>query len=66
MDTLISVLLYMNVIASNGHYTVSDINNFATVYSAQINAIEINLPQLEAVLAQEEPMAIWVMDGLGG
>jgi len=56
----------MNVIASNGHYTVSDINNFATVYSAQINAIEINLPQLEAVLAQEEPMAIWVMDGLGG
>ena len=66
MDTLISILLYMNVISPSGNYTIGQINDFASFYSTQINTIKINPVQLEAVLAEEEPLAIWVIDSLGG
>lgn len=65
-DTLVSVLLYLNVISSGGSYTVNDINNFAAVYASQIRSIENNPPLLETVLDEEEPMAIWLIDNLGG
>ncbi len=66
MDTLVSILMYMNVISPAGHYTKIDINNFSAIYAPQIRAIEINPIQLAAVLIEEEPMAIWVIDNLGG
>jgi len=66
MDTLVSVLLYLNVISSSGYYTANDINNFGSLYASQISNVKNNLPQLEMVMDEEEPLAITVIDNLGG
>jgi len=66
MDTLVSVLLFLNVINPANNYTITEINNFAIIYSQQINNIENDLTQLDAVLDADEPIAITVIDGLGG
>ena len=65
-DTLVCALLYLNVITGTGSYTANDINNFAVIYAPQIQSIEINLPLLETVMDEEEPVAIGVLDNLGG
>lgn len=65
-DTLICALLYLNVITGSGSYTADNINNFAVVYAQQISAITNNLPLLETVMEEEEPLAISVLDDLGG
>ena len=55
MDTLLSVLLSLNAIVSGGTYPMAQINNYATIYSAQINEIENNLDELNNVLLIYEP-----------
>jgi len=66
MDTLVSILLYLNVISSSGSYTVNNIHNLGAVYATQIISIENDLSQLEMVMDEEEPLAITVIDNLGG
>ena len=66
MDTLLCVLLYLNVISPSGQYTTNDIQNFATVYSAQINVAENTPGQLPIIMNEFEGEAIVIQDSLGG
>jgi len=66
MDTLVSILLYLNVITSSGHYTSAEISNYAVIYSAQINLVETTPGELPPLLVEFEPEAIIVIDNMGG
>jgi len=66
MDTIVSILFYINVISSSGSYTMDMLNNFAEIYAPQISAVENTYGLLPSVLAEFEPEAIIVIDGTGG
>jgi len=66
MDTLLSVLLFLNVITPGGNYTRTQINDFATIYSAQINVIENNFGELISIVNEYDPEAYVILDNLGG
>ena len=66
MDTLVSVLLYLNVLTSGNIYTRSQINNDAAIYAAQIFYVETDPALLPEVMINYEEDAIWVIDNIGG
>jgi len=67
MDTILCILLNLNVITSPGTYTKSQISNFEQLYSAPIANTENNLPVLIPVLAEYEPEVpeIIITDNVG-
>ncbi len=66
MDSIICILLSLNVITSSGHYTSLDISNYAAIYSAQINQVETTPGELEPIMTEYEPLAVIVIDEMGG
>jgi len=54
-DTLLCILLSLNVITSPGTYDTSQIDSFKHVFSLPISNVENNLPLLIMVLAEYEP-----------
>jgi len=60
MDTALAVLLYLNVITSPGTYYTSQLSNFEQIYSQPMANVENNLPLLEAVLAEYEPLEVGI------
>ena len=66
MDTIVSILLYMNVITGSGNYTMGQLNIYAEIYAPQINAVENTYGLLPSVLAEFEPEAIIVIDSTAG
>lgn len=66
MDTLVSVLLYLNVISSSGTYTPDQINNYAVMYAGPIANAEQAPGELAVILSDYETEAIIVIDSMGG
>lgn len=67
MDTIASILLYMNVLTFPGHYTQAQLNNYAAMYAPQISLIENTPGELPPILIEFEPEAtIIVGDSVGG
>ena len=66
MDTLIAVMLFLNVISPTGHYTAQQINDYAVMYAVQISLAETVPGQLPLILAEFESDAIVVIDDLHG
>jgi len=66
MDTVVSILLYMNVLTGSGNYTMEQLNNFAVIYAPQISVIENTPGELPPILEAFEPEAIVIIDGTIG
>ena len=69
MDTLLTVLLYMNMIHSPGTYNLSYINQQAIDYQTSIQTIETDPVQMQAVWNSEEPLIsgiVIINDNTGG
>jgi hypothetical protein len=66
MDTVVSILMNMGVMFSGGNYTHDQVNNFATMYAAPIEAVILNPPLLNAILIEYDIDAIFVIDNIGG
>ena len=67
MDTIASILLYMNVLTFPGHYTQAQLNNYAAMYAPQITLIENTPGELPPIMAEFEPQAsIIVTESVGG
>ncbi len=66
MDTLVNILLSLNAILPNGHYTTADINNYAAAYSSQISIIQNTPSELAPIMVEFEPESLIIIDNLGG